>query len=323
MTSKNSKDILELFNKDWSNSISKFQTKTGLKSLSINLKHPITNKPMTVYEQMPDVYQDWLEVKSIWDKQSLLFSIIYDLVGEYMKPWQVANYLLADRNPVQAFEILQDASSDNWDEDYPPHCAALAKSLCSLTYYEESLRWAEEAYQLEPINPHFETILADAYFLADRTDEASKIYQSRISLVPQSPSDSISDMFLATFSIEQGVLPSPIFAIQLGQQLSDPKQSEEFWKLAEAEFYYSPYFRSHHAYYLASKGQIKECLAKLIALVQEMPWLQEASLNLKYIFDYFNKRGDRIMPDFQESLSQQIINRGWTNDGMFILRIEN
>jgi tetratricopeptide (TPR) repeat protein len=312
-----------LFNTKWKTNIEKFKLISGLKSLSIELKHPETNQPMTAYEQIPDIYKQWLEIKSPWDRQSLLFSVIYDLVGEYMKPWQVANYLIVNRNPFEAFEILQDASSNNWDEDYPPHCAALAKSLCSLTYYEESLKWAEQAYQAEQSNHHFEIILADAYFLTDRTEEASKIYQSRISLVPPSSSDSISDMFLETFSIERGVLPSPIFAIQLGQQLSDPKQSDEFWKLAEAEFYYSPYFRSHHAYYLASKGQIKECLAKLIALVQEMPWLQEASLNLKYIFDYFNQKGDLIMPDFQESLSQQILDRGWTSDSMFMLQIRN
>jgi tetratricopeptide (TPR) repeat protein len=314
---------VKIFNTEWVKSVSSFKYIVGFKSLNIDLKHPETNQAMTAYEQIPDIYKQWLEIRSPWDRQSLLFSVIYDLVGQYMKPWQVANYLIADRNPFQAFEILQDASSDNWDEDFPPHCAALAKSLCSLTYYEESLKWAEKAYQLEPSNPHFETILADAYFLNDRTEEASKIYQSRISLVPPSPSDSISEMFLETFSIEQGVLPSPIFAIQLGQQLSDSKQSDEFWKLAEAAFYYSPYFRSHHAYYLASKGQIKECLAKLIALVQEMPWLQEASLNLKYIFDYFNQKGDRIMPDFQKSLSQQILDQSWTNDGMFILQIQN
>jgi tetratricopeptide (TPR) repeat protein len=311
-----------LFNTNWKVTIDQFKSISGLKSLSIDLKHPETNQPMTAHEQIPDIYRQWLEIKSPWDRRSLLFSVIYDLICEYMKPWQVANYLIADRNPFQAFEILQDASSDNWDEDLPPHCAALAKSLCSLTYYEESLKWAEKAYQAEPSNPRFETILADAYFLTDRTEEASKIYQSRISLVPPSPSDSISEMFLETFSIEHGVLPSPIFAIQLGQQLSDTKQSDEFWKLAEAEFYYSPYFRSHHAYYLASKGQINECLAKLITLVQEMPWLQESSLNLKYIFDYFNQKGDRIMPDFQKNLSQKILDRGWTSDGMFRLQLQ-
>ena len=53
-----------------------------------------------------------------------------------------------------------------------------------------------------------------------------------------------------------------------------------------------------------------------------MPWLQEASLNLKYIFDYFNRRGNKIMPEFQDSLSQQIRDRGWTSDGMFTLQIQ-
>ena len=312
----------KLFDDDWYLCVSKFKCIVGFKSLNLNLKHPKTQKSTSPHEYIPDIYCEWKNIKSPWDRQSLLFSVIYDLVGKYMKPWQVANYFIANRSPFEAFKILQETSSEDLGEDFPQHCAALAKSLCSLTYYEESLVWAEKAYQLEHSTPRFGTILADAYFLVDRTEEASKIYQSRISLVPPSPSDSISEMFLETFSIEQGVIPSPIFAIQIGQQLSDPKQSDEFWKLAEVEFYYSPYFRSHHAYYLASKGKIKECLAKLVALVQEMPWLQEASLNLKYMFDYFNQRGDRIMPDFQEGLSQQILDRCWTSEGMFILQLQ-
>jgi tetratricopeptide (TPR) repeat protein len=314
------------FNLAWEVSIAKFKSISGWRSLDIDLKYSKNNEnnhSMTLFEKIPDIYKQWQEIISSWDRQSLLFSVIYTLVREDMKPWQIANYFIADRNPFEAFEILQEASSDNWAEDYPPHCAALAKSLCSLTYYEESLEWAEKAYEEVPNNHYFETILADAYFLTDRTEEASKVYKSRISLVPPSLSDSISDMFLETFSIEKGVVPSPIFAIQFGQQLSDSRQSKEFWKLAEAEFYYSPYFRSHHAYSLASKGQVNECLAKLIALVQEMPWLQEASLNLKCILDYFNQKGNRIMPDFQNSLSKQIQDRGWTSEGMFILQIQD
>jgi tetratricopeptide (TPR) repeat protein len=314
---------INLFNTEWGECIAIFKCAAGLNSLNIDLKHPKTNQPMTAYEQIPDIYHQWLEIRSPWDRQSLLFSVIYDLVGEYMKPWQVANYLTADRNPLEALTILEESISDNSDEDYPPYCAALAKSLCSLTYYEESLKWAKRAHQAEPVNPHFDSILADAYFLTGYDSEASQIYQSRISLVPPSHSDSISEFFSVIFSIRQGVIPSPIFAIQFGQQLSNPKQSDEFWKLAEAEFYYSPYFRSHHAYYLASKGQIKECLAKLIALVQEMPWLQEASLNLMHIFECFNQKGERIMPDFQKSLTEKILSRGWTNERMFILQISS
>lgn len=314
---------INLFNTEWGECISIFKYIAGLKSLNIDLKHPMTNQIMTAYEQFPGVYQQWLEIRSPWDRRSLLFSVIYDLIGEYMKPWQVANYLTADRNPLEALTILEENIPDNSDENYLSHCASLAKSLCSLTYYEESLKWIKKAYEAEPNNPHFENILADAYFLTGYNDKASQIYKSRVSMVPPSPSDSISKMFLVTFSIKQGVIPSPTFAIQFGHLLSNPKQSDEFWNLAETEFYYSPYFRSHHAYYLASKGQIKECLAKLIALLQEMPWLQEASLNLMYIFEYFNLRGERIMPDFQKSLSEKILNRGWTNHELFILQISS
>jgi tetratricopeptide (TPR) repeat protein len=238
-----------------------------------------------------------------------------------MKPWQLANYLVADRNPVEAFEIIQEASSGNLGEDYAQHCTALAKSLSSLTYYEESLKWAKKACEAEPKNSQFTIVLADAYFLSGNHNAANKIYESLVSLVPRSDSDSISDMFSVTFAFDTGVLPSPIFAIRLGKQLSDPRQSEEFWKLAEIEFYYSHYFRLHHAYYLAAKGKQQECLAKLITLVQEMPWLEEASLSLKNLFDCFNQSGNKIMPEFQEQLSQKIQERGWKGEKMFSLNV--
>ncbi|PSB55830.1 hypothetical protein [Chamaesiphon polymorphus] len=316
MSSQNS---IDLFNTEWKASIAKFQSIAGLKSLNIDLKHPQTKQPMTAYQQLPDLYDEWMEIRSTWDKESLFFSVIYDLVGQYMQPWQVANYLTIDRNAFQAFDILTEASQGNVGEDYSSHCASLAKSLCSLTYFDESLVWAKKACQAEPNNSHFKIVLADAHFLSGDCDRACKMYDKCVSSIPKSLSESVGEMFLATFSIEHGVVPSPIFAIQLGRQLSDPQQSAEFWKLSEAEFYYSPYFRAEHAYHLASKGRNEECLAKLITLVQEMPWLQEASINLKSLFDCFNQNGNRIMPDFQQELSERIKERGWKGKGIFAM----
>ncbi len=317
MSSQNS---IEVFNAEWKAGVTKFKSIAGLTSLNIDLKHPQTKQPMTAYEQMPDAYAEWMEIRSAWDRESLFFSIIYDAVGQYMKPWQVANYLTIDRNAFQAFDILTEASNKgNLGEDYPSHCAAVAKSLCSLTYFDESLVWAKKACHAEANNPHFRIVLADAHFLSGDCDRACKMYDKRVACVPPSSSDSISEMFLVTFSIEHGVVPSPVFAIQLGRQLSDPNQAEEFWKLAEAEFYYSPYFRAEHAYHLASKGRNEECLAKLIALVQEMPWLEEASINLQSLFHCFNRGSERLMPDFQQELSQRIKERGWKGEGIFAI----
>lgn len=313
----------KLFDAEWHLYVAKFKHIVGFKSLSLNLKHPKTQKSAAPHECIPEVYQEWQNIKSSWDRQSLLFSVIYDLVGEYMKPWQLANYLVADRNPVEAFEIVQEASSGSLGDDYPQHCAALAKSLIALTYYEESLKWAKKACEAEPKNSQFKIILADAYFLDGNHSEANKIYESRISLIPPSDSDSISDMFSVTFTFDTGVLPSPIFAIRLGKQLSDSKQSDEFWKLAETEFYYSHYFRLHHAYYLTSQGKKQECLAKLITLVQEMPWLEEASLSLNNLFECFNQAGNKFMPEFQEQLSRKIQDCGWIGEKMFVLNVSN
>ena len=52
-----------------------------------------------------------------------------------------------------------------------------------------------------------------------------------------------------------------------------------------------------------------------------MPWLEEASLNLKNLFDCFNQVGNRIMPEFQEQLSQTIQDRGWIGEKMFLLNV--
>jgi hypothetical protein len=71
------------------------------------------------------------------------------------------------------------------------------------------------------------------------------------------------------------------------------------------------------AYYLTNQGKSEQGFAKLIALVQEMPWLREANLNLLQYFDRFNEAlGKEIMPEFQTQVRQRIKEQGWTTEGM-------
>ena len=55
--------------------------------------------------------------------------------------------------------------------------------------------------------------------------------------------------------------------------------------------------------------------AKLLALVKEMPWLREASLNLAQYFKTLDPDG-HSMPEFQEKLQDIIHKNGWTTGGM-------
>lgn len=302
---------MKKFNKEWNQSVKLFEALIASNSFHINLKHPISKNECDPHEALPEIVETWQETKSLWDRRSLMLRVIFNLVSQHLAPWQVANYLIASRQPLEAFEILQSSTSTDLKEEHHQHFASLAKAFSSLAYYEDSLVWAIKAYQASPNNSQLEIIMADAYYLVGHFDKANQIYQSYLSQVNASTSNSVHEMFLEIFSVENGLIPSPVFAIQFGQLLTDKSQLSEFWSLAEVEFYYSPYFRAHHSYDLANNGKIEESLAKLAALVQEMPWLKEASLNLTKLFHHFNKQGHKVMPDFQDELSNTILERGW------------
>lgn len=305
------------FNAEWEKGVTRFRFVAGLKSLEINLKHPLTRLSTKPNKAIPKVFKQWQQIQSPQDRQILIFKTIYEIIGQQMKPWQIANIMNASCQPVDAFELLQETINSSLEsEDYAQACASLAKTLINLNYYEDALNWASKAYSTDQDNYRFQTILADCLRLNNRNTDASEIYKSLISKVERSQSNSISKSFADFLSLETGVVPSPVWAVDLARQLADPQQASEFWQLGELEFYDSPYFRANYAYYLADIGELQRSFAKLIALVQEMPWLKEASLNLLRYFQHFDPAGDKVMPDFQAQLRQQIKDNNWTTSEM-------
>ncbi|WP_017326742.1 tetratricopeptide repeat protein [Synechococcus sp. PCC 7336] len=316
------KDKREEFDREWMQAVERFKIVVGFKSFSLKLKHPKTHKLAKPHIAIPEIFKEWQGIESLWDRRSLMFEVLNGLLAQHMKPWQTANYLTANRNPLEALNILENSIKENiHDEDWTESCAALAKTLIALTYYKDALQWAQRSSQANPENFRFQVILADAYFLCNYYDEANAIYKELISGVASSNSNSVFEIFSDFFMIEKGVIPSPIFALRIGENLSDPAQIWDFWKLAEAEFYDNPYFRVQHSYYLAKSGFLQRSFSKLLALVQEMPWLREASLNLMKIFEYFEQSENEVMPDFKAKLKQRIEEQGWTFEGIEELEI--
>lgn len=112
----------------------------GLSSLGIDLKHPETQKPAQAHEAMPEVFAQWQQIESPWDKERLIFETIYEIIGQYMKPWQTANLLNVMRQPFDAFELLQEnISNDLEPEDDIQTCASLGKTLINLNYSQDAL----------------------------------------------------------------------------------------------------------------------------------------------------------------------------------------
>ena len=266
------------FNLEWKKAVMKFKVLVGLESLKLNLLHPKTRTPAKPHLAIPDTFIEWQKIQSLWERRSLIFEVIFSLVKESLKTWQIANYLTVQRRPLEAFDLLlndikqlETQTQDKIQEDYVQYCSAIAKTLISLTQFENALKLALKAYIAAPNEPRIELLLADAYFLTKNYQQANAIYQKHWLIIKRSEKQPIKKMFSEVFSSEQGTSSSPILAIQMGKLITDASQTEEFWQLAEAEFYSSPYFRSHHAYLNANQGKIQQSFAKSLALVQEMP----------------------------------------------------
>jgi tetratricopeptide (TPR) repeat protein len=310
------------FDEEWYQAMTRFGIVTGVGNLNISLKHPQTHQPMPPHAGLGETFSEWQSIRAPYDRRGLLFEYLCNMVGKSMNVWQVANYLIADRRPNDALSLLERCEFPTLEQsDYAEHCAAFAKANLNLTRYPEARSWAKKAVEAALDNRHFQTVLADILHFSGCCEEADAAYSKLMSAAAPDASAVIAELFRSLFARDTGVISSPVFALHIGEHLSDPAQSKEFWELGEVEFYDSPHFRMYHAYHLANVGEMQRSFAKLVALVQEMPWLREASLNLVQYFEQFDPSGQQMMPEFQIQLRQTIQQNGWTTDGMQELKI--
>lgn len=302
------------FDEEWVRALARFGVVTGLGDFGLKLKHPATGEVMTPHEGLGQTFSEWKAIESAYDRRALLCDQILNTVGGSMKSWQAANALVALRRPDDALAVLEQAQAP--ETSSAQHRAASARALLNLGRRKEALADARLAAEAEPENTRLRTLHADALHLNGQCEEAHTLYDGLMAQAESVDADSVAPKFAALFSQETGVVPSPVLALDIAEHLEDAAQAEEFWRLCETEFYDSPYFRMHHAYHLTAAGATDRGFVKLLTLVQEMPWLQEPSLNLVLYFDKLDPTGQKIMPEFQTQLRQTIQSNGWTVEGM-------
>ena len=157
----------------------------------------------------------------------------------------MANGFVGNGNAEAALRMIECEEPPQPGADfYSLHCGAFAQALLALNRKEEALQWAQEAASDDPENAGLQVLLADALVLNGQHEAAHGIYAALFANVAAPPTDldrrdSAADMFERLFARETGVIPSPFFALQIGSQLEDPAQAEEFWRLAEDEFRYA------------------------------------------------------------------------------------
>jgi tetratricopeptide (TPR) repeat protein len=315
------------FDEEFHRAVRRFGIVSGYgDAFKLTLRHPETREPMAPHLGIAPYFETWKTIRSPWDRVELFFRYFMESRGsENFDPWAVANILTSLRLPQEALELLNKYELSEPDSSvYARHCGAFARAMIPLERREESVQWARRASEAAPDDTRLRLLLGDALRLKGETDEAAAIYSKLMETAAPAPdeaADPIGDVFSRLFAVETGVVSSPFFALDIVGTLEDAEQAAQFWKLGEAEFYDSPHFRMQHAYYMVGMRQVQEAFAKLAVVVQEMPWLREAQINLLQLFRYLDPEGTSLMTELRQRVEQTIREQNWRTDGMQLLEI--
>jgi len=220
-------------------------------------------------------YNQWKGIQSTWDKRGVIFAALDSIYFNRIPKAQVIERFVIDRYPEKA---LQFAASNLNETDYtdPEVLASLAKCHFILLHFDESIALAQKALALDENNKKAKIALADSLHFTGKHQEAHEIYETLLknSLLNEWKSDEINVLQLVDF--KNDIINSSVYAVAL---LSVPEADETIWNAVAEEFYYSPYFRSQHAFWYIRSGESLKGVVKLLATAQEFPWYRDAVVN--------------------------------------------
>ena len=170
---------------------------------------------------------------------------------------------------------------------------------------------ALKALQFDSNHKRAKINLADIYHFTNKAKEAHDLYNEILS-EHKKPEDTSSTLHMYKIWGYDGIINSPIYASSWLK--ADKNATAENWDWAGEEFYYSPHFRSQHAYHLIEEKDYLKGFAKLLNITKEMPWFREAVLNSYDLIDQLNY--GEVMRDEKIRLKSIIDDNNWTKDNL-------
>jgi tetratricopeptide (TPR) repeat protein len=307
----------ETFQQEFNAALRRYLQQPG--NTNIQLTDRQTGEPLDYCQEFPDLFQSWLPVTSIWDRRSLIYRDVLDrILQNHLQSWCLAERYIDDRYPEKALKILDQAGIPS--EEVTDYWATYAKSLIVMSRYEQAITTAKQGLAINEDHDRCRIQLADALHLMGECEAAYGIYTPIIErYLSTREADKYQEFSLpiqTLIEFDSNVLHSPIYAVSLFSQTSNI--SEEAWDWAAGEFYWSPCFRCHHAYYLLNSGEVTKAWVKLLVLTQEMPWVKEAALNAMTLFNHIDPNGEKgIRLDDRQWLANLIASNNWQANEMF------
>jgi len=221
-----------------------------------------------------ELYQQWNEIQSPWDRRSLLFNHWDEANLDNLEKWQIIDRFVRDRYAPKAFQYVQTHISEE-DLKNPKNAVALSKMYRSLDDKSSALKLAKSAYELDPDNDETKVEYATVLHLMQAPEDQelshklmSEVIENRIKA---SEDENIS--LLNFFSFSPNYIDSSIFTMMY---LMMGKSDIPTWEHFANEYYHCPYFRYEHSVFLSQNGESMRAMAKMNSLANEFPWHKDA-----------------------------------------------
>lgn len=294
----------QAFEKSILKTISRYTSGVGTAS-SFDFKNSDGSK-LNFAKSFPKQFEQWQLTESLWDKRSLIYSVLDEKIGKNLNLWQLIERYIDDRFAKKALEIANAYLTEKEVRD-PNYWASLAKVQLVLTKYPEAEQSIKTCLQLEPNHKKGRLRKADLLYLNQEEKKAHQLYNKILEeykILDLEVGKELNFQDLVGFG---GVLHSPIYT--MAWLLEDKNAPQHIWNWAANEFYYSPYFRSHHAYFLIKKGDALEGFSKILALSQEMDWYKGAVLNTHSLIKQLNL--NQTMDKERSRLEEIMVKNNW------------
>ena len=239
----------------------------------------LTDTDGTVYEEheaFGGTFAEWQQIKSVWDRRSVLFQHWDESEFAKLQKWQIIERYTKDRYGLKAIEF-QKTNITNDDFQDIRLVVALSKLYRAMDSYDNALRYAKGAYELRPDLDIVKIEYANVLHLSNSENDkelSHKIFNEVLEKrIKESEEKSIA--LLNYFMFSPNYIDSSVFAVSF--LLQGDCDIETWEKLAE-EYYWCPVFRYEHSVFLNSKGETLRAMAKLNSLANEFPWYKTGVL---------------------------------------------
>lgn len=265
----------ELFKNELYDSLKRYYASPEY-GIELNLKDEKGNS-YEEHEAFDSTYDEWKEVKSVWDRRAILFELWDGTELKKLQKWQVIERLLKDRYALKALDFLKTNINQDDFQDIRL-IVAVSKLFRSLDSIPRALHHSKGAYELRPDLDIVKIEYANVLHLSDSLDDkelSHKLINEVIENKIKNETNEKEIPLLNYFVFSVGYIDSSIFAINF---LKVGNCDEATWQQLAEEYYWCPIFRFEHSVFLSKNGESIRALAKLDSLANEFPWYKAGVL---------------------------------------------